>query len=111
MRSRRWRAGREATDMRLAVLAAGVLATSAAWAQLNPGITDPEMLDPWRQAAAVVQSIPAATHQASLVEATKLDEALAKLQARLEDTAIHIVARPEFSYDAAQWSFELGEEV
>ena len=82
-----------------------------ALAQINQAITDPELLDPWRQAAFVVQSVPADPSTATREAAAKLDAALAQMQARLEDTAIHIVARPEFAYDAAQWSSELAQEV
>jgi hypothetical protein len=82
----------------------------AALAQHSPGITDEEMLGPWQDAAAALGRLQVGA--AGLAVALgQLDAELAKLQTQLEDTAVYIVARPEFSYDAAQWSEELSRQV
>jgi len=94
--------------MRLMLLAAGLLFCTGAAGQIGLAISDEEMLGPWRQATALVGTIAVAPAPQAL---QALDETLAELQAQLENTAIHIVARPEFAYDAAQWSVTLSGHV
>ena len=99
------------TELRLSFLAAGLLFCAGASAQLGIAISDDEMLGPWRQATALLGSlavVPGAPSQSAL---KAFDEALAELRVQLENTAVHIVARPEFAYDAAQWSYELSGQV
>jgi hypothetical protein len=97
-----------------ALLLASLIASAPAYAQLNQAITDAELYEPWTLArTAAVAAIAAEARDAdrAVADAGNLDASLAALRARFEDTAIAIVARPEFAYDAAQASFELSREV
>jgi hypothetical protein len=88
---------------------AGLLLPALAFAQIGQGITDEEMLGPWQDAAAAIGRLQSGAGLAAPLG--QLDTVLADLQAQLEDTAVRIVARPEFAYDAAQWSEELSRQV
>jgi hypothetical protein len=96
------------------LLLAGLLVANAAVAQISQAITDAQLTEPWTQARTFVASVPAGAAvdpEKAARDARALGESLAVLRARLEDTAISIVARPEFAYDAAQASFDLSRDV
>lgn len=94
--------------MRRALALAALLFAGAAAAQWDQAISDKELLDPWVQAAIVLQGLPAAGPSGILAS---LEAELSSLRTELENTAISIVARPEFAYDAAQRSFELSQHI
>ncbi|HWA13680.1 MAG TPA: hypothetical protein VHA15_11345 [Burkholderiales bacterium] len=100
--------------MRTLLLLAGLLACASVHAQLNQAIPDSELFEPWTLAQAAAKSAASRTPadaQRAAVAAAALDATLAALRDRFEDTAIRIVARPEFSYDAAQTSYDMSMEV
>jgi hypothetical protein len=101
----------------LALIAA--LGLEQATAQIDQGLSDQELIDPWLRAKAVVISLaplldtPAANHQRGQLDAdlSKLADELSYLQAALEKVAIRIVAVPEFAYEASHTSSELSQQV
>jgi hypothetical protein len=86
-----------------------LLACACAAAQGNPAISDEHLIAPWIAARGVALTLPAG--EAAQAEAERLDEALSGLAAALQETAISIVGKPEFSYDAAQRSSDLARQV
>lgn len=99
--------------MRIALALAAFLVSGPAGAQWDQAISDKDLLDPWIQTAAVLRvlSMEDATAAATGRRFVPLEEDLAGLRAELENTAISIVGRPEFAYDAAQRSVELSQQV
>ena len=101
----------------LALIAA--LGLEQATAQIDQGLSDQELIDPWLRAKAVVLSLaplldtPAANDQRGRLDAdlSKLADELSNLQAELEKVAIRIVAVPEFAYEASHTSSELSQQV
>jgi hypothetical protein len=95
------------------------LGPGKATAQIDQGLSDQELIDPWLRAKAVVLSLPplldtaAANDQRGQVDAelSNLTDALSKLQTELEKVAIRIVAVPEFAYEASNKSSELSAQV
>ena len=85
------------------------LGLGKATAQLDQGLSDQELIDPWLRAKAVVLSLaplldsPTANDQRGRLDAdlSKLADELSKFQTELENVAIRIVSVPEFAYDAA----------
>jgi hypothetical protein len=97
----------------------GILGTGTATAQLDQGLSERDVIEPWLRAKEVVLSLtpalasPMGDDQRGRLDAdldTLVDE-LSKLQADLEKVAIRIVAVPEFAYDAANKSSELSAQV
>lgn len=90
-----------------------------ATAQVDQGLSDQELIDPWQRAKAVVISLTpllkatAAEEQRGRLDAelSKLDEQLSALQTELEKVAIRIVTVPEFAYEASNKSSELSAQV
>jgi chromosome segregation ATPase len=90
-----------------------------ATAQVDKGLSDQELIDPWQRAKAVVISLApllkatAAKEQRGRLDAelSKLDEQLSELQTELEKVAIRIVTVPEFAYEASNKSSELSAQV
>jgi len=88
-------------------------------AQVDRGLTDQELIDPWQRAKAVVVSLEPLLKATSGkeqrgrldAELSKLDEQLSELQAELEKVAIRIVTVPEFAYEASNKSSELSAQV
>lgn len=98
--------------MKPALALAALLLAGTAGAQWDQAISDKDLLDPWVQAATVLQGLPAAGSGAATREIlASLEAELSSLRTELENTAISIVARPEFVYDAAQRSFELSQRI
>jgi hypothetical protein len=99
---------------RLLCILAGLFACAPAHAQLNQAISDSELYEPWTLAQAAARAAAARTPDdagRAAAAAAALEASLAALRDRFEDTAIRIVARPEFSYDAAQTSYEMSVQV
>jgi len=97
----------------------GILGTGTATAQLDQGLSDRDVIEPWLRAKEVVVSLqpalasPMADDRRGRLDAgldTLIDE-LSKLQADLEKVAIRIVAVPEFAYEASNKSSELSAQV
>jgi chromosome segregation ATPase len=96
-----------------------ILGPGKATAQLDQGLSDQELIDPWLRAKAVVLSLaplldaPAANDQRGRIDAelSKLADELSKLQTELEKVAIRIVTVPEFTYEASNKSAELSAQV
>ena len=90
-----------------------------ATAQIDQGLSDQELIDPWLRAKAVVLSLAplldtaAANEQRGRIDAalSNLGDELSKLQTELEKVAIRIVAVPEFAYEASNKSSELSAQV
>ena len=88
-------------------------------AQVDQGLSDHELIDPWQRAKAVVVSLApllgatAAKEQRGRLDAelSTLDEQLSALQTELEKVAIRIVTVPEFAYEASNKSSELSAQV
>jgi len=99
--------------MRIALALAVLLVPVTTGAQWDQAISDKELLDPWIQTSVVLHTLAAddSTAAATGRKFVQLEEDLASLRVQLENTAIGIVGRPEFAYDAAQWSFELSQQV
>lgn len=99
--------------MRLALALAVALLAGTAGAQWDQAISDKDLLDPWVQAATVLQGLPAAGPSGAATREilAGLEAELSSLRTELENTAMSIVARPEFAYDAAQRSFELSQHI
>lgn len=103
--------------MRLALALVALSLPGVAGAQWDQAISDKDLLDPWIQAKAVVLALPAGIPSDSTMRERlardfyNLEEELSSLRTDLENTAVSIVARPEFSYDAAQRSFELSQQM
>jgi hypothetical protein len=95
------------------------LGLAQATAQVDQGLSDQELIDPWLRAKAVVLTLgplldtTTATDQRGRLDAdvSKLAEELSKLQAELEKVAIRIVTVPEFAYDASHKASELSQQV
>jgi hypothetical protein len=95
------------------------LGPGKATAQIDQGLSDQELIDPWLRAKAVVLSLaplldtPAADDQRGRIDAelSKLADELSTLQTELEKVAIRIVAVPEFAYEASNKSSELSAQV
>jgi len=100
-----------------ALLSILALSPLLAWAQLDQAITDQDLVEPWTRATAVLSKVPAdglggrpdSNEINSSLE--RLEQDLGSLARQLEETAVSIVARPEFAYDAAQASHELSFAV
>ena len=96
-----------------------ILRPGLATAQMDQGLSDQELIDPWLRAKAVVLALaplldaPAASDQRGRIDAelSKLVAELSTLQAELEKVAIRIVAVPEFTYEASNKSSELSAQV
>jgi hypothetical protein len=96
-----------------------ILGPAQAAAQVDQGLSDQELIDPWIRAKAVVLSLPpllespAAKAQREPLDAdiANIADELSNLQAELERVAIRIVTVPEFAYDAAHKSAELSAQV
>jgi hypothetical protein len=97
----------------------GILGPGTATAQLDQGLSDRDVIEPWLRAKEVVLSLkpalasPVANDQRARLDAgldTLIDQ-LSALQADLEKVAIRIAAVPEFAYDAANKSSELSAQV
>ena len=99
--------------MRLAIVLAILLFTGSAGAQWDQAISDKNLLDPWLQAATLLQGLPATDSSNSETREilASLEAELSSLRTELQNTAVSIVARPEFAYDAAQRSFELSQHI
>ena len=99
--------------MKPALALAVSLLAGTAGAQWDQAISDKDLFDPWVQAATVLQGLPAAGRSGAETREilASLEAELSSLRTELENTAISIVARPEFAYDAAQRSFELSQHV
>jgi hypothetical protein len=88
-------------------------------AQIDQGLSDRELIDPWVRAKAVVLSLgplldgASANDQRGRLDAdlVKLGNDLSILQTELEKVAIRIVTVPEFAYDAGNKSSELSAQV
>ena len=101
----------------LALIAA--LGLEQATAQIDQGLSEQELIDPWLRAKAVVLTLAplletiGAKDQRGRVDAnlSKLVNELSNLQAELEKVAIRIVAVPEFAYEASHTSSELSQQV
>lgn len=95
------------------------LGLEPAKAQIDQGLSDRELIDPWLRAKAVVLTLAplldttAANDQRERLDAdlSKLVVELSNLQAELEKVAIRIVAVPEFAYEASHTSSELSQQV
>ena len=96
-----------------------ILGAEETTAQMNQGLSDQDLIDPWLRAKAVVLSLApllgptaASDQQRQLaLGLSKLEDDLSKLQVELEKVAIRIVAVPEFAYDASHKSSELSAQV
>jgi hypothetical protein len=101
-----------------------LMATLGLWqgqaaAQIDQGLSDQELIDPWLRAKAVVLTLAplvdaaAANDQRGRLDAdlSQLADELSKLQAELEKVAIRIVTVPEFAYVASDESSELSQQV
>jgi hypothetical protein len=99
--------------MRLAFTLAALLFAGTAGAQWDQAISDKDLLDPWIQAAAMLRALPPESVPAGAPREilASLEQDLSGLRADLENTAISIVGRPEFGYDAAERSLELAGQV
>jgi hypothetical protein len=101
----------------LALIAA--LGLAKATAQIDQGLSDQQLIDPWLRAKAVVLTLTplldttTADDRRGRLDAdlTKLVDELSKLQTDLETVAIRIVAVPEFAYEASHTSSELSQQV
>lgn len=102
--------------MKIPLALAAFLFAGMAGAQWDQAISDKDLLDPWIQARTVVLSLPGVPAGAAAREQfprrlDTLEEDLSGLRHELENAAVSIVARPEFSYDAAQRSLELSQRI
>jgi len=96
-----------------------ILRPGMATAQIDQGLSDQELIDPWLRAKAVVLTLAplletiGAKDQRGRVDAnlSKLVNELSNLQAELEKVAIRMVAVPEFAYEASHTSSELSQQV
>ena len=101
------------------VASIAILEPGKATAQLDQGLSDKDLIDPWLRAKTVVVSLaplldsPTANDQRGRLDAdlNELADELSQLQTELEKIAIRIVSVPEFTYDAAHKSSELSAQV
>lgn len=86
---------------------------------MDQAISDKALLEPWRLEQIIVRSLPAVlgeihdSNQLAKIHSnlTMLADALATLQAQMEDVALAIAANPAFAYRAQEVSADLSLKI
>ena len=108
----------QAISERAVMLSAIALCSGAAAAQSDAAISEAMLREPWVRELAVLESVAPLIPTAAAGNRTPVADALARLEAALADyeqrvdvTIDRIIADPQFSYVADQWSQELAGSV